>query len=93
MTSEKRRYKIKGFRDDGGKIRVLLEPADIIKPKTEQIGMTDMMRNPMNAAQQMMGQQMRAMINDSFSISQEEYQQKQYMVGEFVTVSIHREQR
>ncbi len=93
MTSETRRYKIKGFRDDGDKIRVLLEPADLIQPKKEQVGMNDMMRNPMGAAQQMMGQQMRQMINDSFSISKEEYLQKQYMVGEFVTVSIHRERR
>lgn len=91
MNAERRRYSIKGFRDDGAKIRVLLTPAPVIKPKEERIGVTDMMRNPMGAAQQMMGQQMNQMINDSFSISREEYQKQKYMVGEFVVVSITRE--
>lgn len=91
MSVEKRRYRIKGFRDDNIKIRVLLEPADIVKPKTDKIGITDMLRDPMGVAQQMMGQQMSQMINDSFSISREEYLAKRYMVGEFVIVTIQKE--
>lgn len=91
MKTEKRRYQIKGFRDDNIKIRVLLQPADLVKPKTENMGISDMMKNPMGVAQQMMGQQMSQMINDSFSISREEYQAQKYMVGEFVIVTIQKE--
>jgi len=91
MKVEKRRYRIKGFRDDEVKIRVLLEPADLIKPKTQKIGMMDMMQDPMGTAHQMMGQQMSRIINDSFSISREEYLKQNYMVGEFVIVTIERE--
>lgn len=92
MNVEKRRYKISGFRECGETVRVILDPAELItkKPKN-QIGMQDMMRNPMGAAQQMMGQQMNQMIHDTFSITQEEYRNKRYMVGEFVIVSIERE--
>ena len=90
MEIEKRRYRIKGFRDDNVKIRILLEPADVVKPKTSKIGMMDMMSDPMGVAQQMMGQQMSQIINDSFSISREEYLKQKYMVGEFVIVSIER---
>ena len=88
---EKRRYKIKGFRDDNTKIRVLLEPAELIKPKDANISMGDMVKNPMGVAQQMMNKQMSQMINDSFSISREEYINKKYLVGEFVKVTIERE--
>lgn len=91
MVSEKRRYRIKGFRDDNVKIRVLLEPADLLKPKKEQIGFGDIMSNPRGMAQRMMDQQMSQMVNDSFSISREEYQQKKYMLGDFVIVTIERE--
>lgn len=91
MSVEERRYRIKGFRDDNVKIRVLLEPADLIKPKQEKIGVADMMKDPMGVAQQMMGQQMSQIINDSFSISREEYMQKKYLVGEFVIVTIKRD--
>lgn len=91
MVAEKRRYKIKGFRDDNVKIRILLEPADLVKPKDEKVSVGDMLKNPMGAAQQMMSQQMNQMINDSFSISREEYLDKKFLVGEFVTVTIERE--
>lgn len=90
MIVEKRRYKITGFREHSeDKIRVILDPADPVKP-VNKIGMTDMMRNPMGTAQQMMGQQMDKMIHDTFSISREEYQNQKYAVGEFVIVSITR---
>lgn len=91
MQVEKRRYKIIGFRDDRVKIRVLLEPAELVKPKSKHFGLNDMMKDPMGAAQQMMGQGMSQMINDSFSISREEYNAKKYMVGEFISVTMERE--
>ena len=90
MRSERRRYRIKGFRDDGTKIRVLLEPAPVVKPK-ENINVDRILGDPMGVAQQMMNQQMSQMVNDSFSISRQEYADKKYMVGEFVIVSIVRE--
>ena len=93
MKSEVRRYKIKGFRDDGVKIRVLLEPAEIIKQKKDPMDPMQVMKDPMGVARQMMNQGMSQVINDSFSISREEYQQQQYMVGEFVKVTIMREDR
>ena len=91
MKSESRRYKIKGFRDDGENIRVLLEPAAVVQSKPKKMGVSDMMNDPMGAAQNMMSQQMRQIIHDSFSISRTEYQQQKYLIGEFVTVSIQRE--
>lgn len=91
MSVEERRYKIKGFRDDEVKIRVLLEPADHVKLKEDKIGFTEMASNPMGAAQKLMAQQTSKMINDSFSISREEYLAKKYLVGEFVIVTIKRE--
>lgn len=91
MKSESRRYKIKGFRDDGEKIRVLLEPAAVVQSKPKNMGVSDMMKDPMGAAQRMMSQQMRQIIYDSFSVSRTEYNQQKYLVGEFVTVSIQRE--
>lgn len=90
MRSEKRRYKIKGFRDDNVKIRVLLEPAEPIQVK-QKMGLKDVMQDPMGIANKMMNQQMTQMINDSFSISREEYNQQKYMVGELITVTIERE--
>lgn len=90
MKVEKRRYKIKGFRDDGSKIRVLLEPAEIVQ-QSKKIGFMEITKNPMGIANQMMNQQMHKMINDSFSITREEYQKNKYMVGELVTVTIERE--
>lgn len=91
MNVEKRRYRIKGFRDDTVKIRVLLEPADLVTPKEPKPDFKDMMNNPMGIAQKMMSQQMAKVINDSFSVSREEYLEKKYLVGEFVTVTLQRE--
>ena len=93
MNVEKRRYKIKGFREDGDKIRVLLAPeigpTDVKVKKKHGVG--DFLTNPMGIAQQMMNEGMSKMIHDSFSISQEEYNEKKYMVGETITVTIERE--
>lgn len=94
MIVEKRRYRIKGFREDSPmapKIRVLLTPADLVNPKSKNIGFDDMVKDPMGAAQHLMGQQVSQLINDSFSISRNEYLQKKYTVGEFVNVTIERE--
>lgn len=91
MSIEKRRYRIKGFRDDVEKIRILLEPADIVKSKDKDMNAMDMLKNPMGVAEKMMNQQMSKIINDSFSISHEEYRKKKYLVGEIVIVSIERE--
>lgn len=92
MKVEKRRYRIKGFRDEPAvsKVRVLLTPADPVTP-TKKLGFRDMVKDPQAAAQQMLGQQMSQIINDSFSISTEEYLAKKYLVGEYVTVTIERE--
>ena len=91
MESERRRYKIKGFRDDNVKIRVLLESADAVKPKDVGITIMDMTKDALGVAQKIADQQMSKIINDSFSISREEYQKKKYMVGEFVIVTIEKE--
>ena len=90
MNVEKRKYKIKGFRDDGSKIRVLLEPLEIVKV-SKKIGMNEILSDPMGIAQNLMDQQMKNIIHDSFSISREEYEQNKYLVGEIVIVSMRRE--
>jgi len=91
MKSETRRYKVSGFRDCGKTVRVILDPAELIKKKDERIKLDDMINNPMGAAQRMMNNQMNQMIHDTFSITREEYRQKQYMVGEFIIVTLQRE--
>lgn len=93
MGIEKRRYRIKGFREDGDKIRVLLAPeigSTDVKVK-EKVGMGDFLTNPMGIAQKMMKQGMQNIIHDSFSISLQEYNDKKYMVGETIIVTIERE--
>lgn len=93
MGVEKRRYRIKGFREDGDKIRVLLAPEigpTDVKVK-EKVGMGDFLTNPMGIAQQMMNKGMQNIIHDSFSISAQEYNDKKYMVGETITVTMERE--
>lgn len=91
MPAEKRRYRIKGFRDDNIKIRVLLEPEDLVKQR-KHMGLDQIMTNPMAVAEQMMKQGMTQMINDSFSISREEYESHKYLVGEIVIITMEREQ-
>lgn len=90
MTAEKRIYRIKGFRDDGNKIRVLLAPESTVDLK-KKINVAEVMKDPMGFAQRLMSQEAAKIINDSFSISREEYLDKRYMVGEIVTVTISRE--
>lgn len=93
MKSEIRRYKIVGFREGGpATVRVILDPAELVKKPQQRMGMNEMMQNPMGAAQQMMGQQMQQMIHDTFSITREEYMEKKYIVGDVVTVTINKEQ-
>lgn len=90
MKVEKRRYKIKGFREDGDKIRILLLSDDPVKV-SEKPDVSRMMENPMGFAQKLMNKSMQNIIHDSFSISKEEYHDKKYMVGETVSVHIFRE--
>lgn len=91
MKTEKRRYRIEGFRDTGNMIRVILTLAPVVKPKPKKMGVMDMMENPSGFAQQMMNQQMKQMIHDTFLITKEEYVKQKYQVGEFITVTIEKE--
>lgn len=86
--TEKRRYKIVGFRDDNVKIRVLLQPADPVQPKEDS--MSDMLKNPIGFANKLMDKQMSQIINDSFSISRQEYENNIYMVGEYLLVTLEK---
>ncbi len=92
MKTETRRYKIVGFRDDAIKIRVLMQMEEVIKIRKETFGLKDIMSKPMAVAQQMMKQGVGNMINDSFSISREEYLAKKYMVGDIMIVTMEREE-
>lgn len=93
MTDEIRRYKITGFKeiDNENDIRVLMKPADAIKPKEEKQDLNEMLHDPMGVAQKMMNKQIGTMVNDTFRISKEQYYAKKYFVGDHVTVVIRKE--
>lgn len=92
MKTEKRRYRVTGFRDDNIKIRVMMQLEDVLKVRKATLGLKDIMTNPMAVANQMMKQGMGQMINDSFSISWEEYLEQKYMVGDIIIVTMEREE-